>query len=261
MEQEKILEWFCSDVDFHVKKVVKQHWYKSKYSYLNCPRPEYGLLLVVGGNVSFVTEHEAVTAQAGDLVFLPKYSRYEAVFLDEAEDYLVCFDADEDCFGSNSPMILCESVNIACHEKFRRLSDENKCTVCTQLHNKGSFLLLLDSIVEAAKNDSDKHNDIVKHACELLQKNERLTVEQIAKKCAVSPSLLRQIFIERLGVSPIRYRMDMKMRQAMYLIEATDMTVYEIAEHLSFFDAAYFCKVFRAHTGMTPKQYEKSKRL
>lgn len=134
-------------------------------------------------------------------------------------------------------------------------------TTRTQLYNKGSFLLLLDSIVEFVKNDSDEHNNIVKRACELLQKNEKLTVEQIAKKCAVSASLLRQLFAKKFGISPIQYRMNIKMRQAMYLIESTDMTVSEIAEHLSFFDAAYFCKVFRAHTGMTPKQYANGKRL
>jgi AraC-like DNA-binding protein len=51
------------------------------------------------------------------------------------------------------------------------------------------------------------------------------------------------------------------MKRAMYLIESTNMTVNEIAESLSFFDAAYFCKVFRAYTGMTPTQYAKSKRI
>ena len=158
-------------------------------------------------------------------------------------------------------MIVSESVNLVCYEKFRILSDENRYTARTQLYNKGSFLLLLDSIVESVKNDRDEHNNIVKCACELLQKNDKLTIEQIAKKCAVSTSLLRRIFTEKLGVSPVKYRMDMKLRHAMYLIESTKMTVGEIAERLSFFDEAYFCKVFRSHTGMTPTQYAKSKRI
>ena len=86
-------------------------------------------------------------------------------------------------------------------------------------------------------------------------------IEQIAKECAVSTSLLRRLFIEKFQIPPIQYRMNMKMKRAMYLIESTNMTVSEIAESLSFFDAAYFCKVFRAYTGMTPTQYAKSKRI
>ncbi len=261
MDQETVLQWFCSDVDFCVTKVLKQHWYKSKYSYLNNPRPDFGLLLLVSGRVSYVTEHGTVSAGAGNLVFLPKHSRYKAVFSDEADDYLICFDSDEDRFLSCAPMILFESVDLACVEKFHRLSEENRYIVRTQLYNKGSFLLLLDSIVESAKDKSDGHSNIVKTACELLQRNEKITIEQIAKKCAVSTSLLRQLFIEKLGISPTRYRMNMKMKQAMYLIESTNMTVSEIAEYLSFFDTAHFCKVFRAYTGMTPTQYAKSKSI
>lgn len=261
MDKDTVLQWFCSDVDFPVTKVLKQYWSKSKFSYLNKPRPDYGLMLLVRGSVDFITEGGSVFARSGNLVFLSKGSRYEALFSDEAEDYLICFDADEERFLSCVPMILSESVDLTCFEKFRILSEENRYTARTNLYNKGSFLLLLDSIVQSVKNESDTYINIINLACELLEKNEKITVEQIAKNCAVSPSLLRQLFIKRLGISPIQYRMNMKMKQAMYLIESTNMTVNEVAESLSFYDAAYFCKIFRVHTGMTPTQYGKCKRI
>ena len=261
MDKETVLQWFCSDVDFLVTKVLKQYWYKSKFSYLNKPRPDYGLMLLVRGSVDFITEEGSVPARSGNLVFLSKGSRYEALFSDEAEDYLICFDRDEERFLSCAPMILSESVDLTCFEKFRILSEDNRYTSRMQLYNKGSFLLLLDSIVQSVKNESDTHSNIINLACELLEKNEKITVEQIAKNCAVSPSLLRQLFIKRLGISPMQYRMNMKMKQAMYLIESTNMTVNEVADSLSFYDAAYFCKIFRVHTGMTPTQYRKCKRI
>lgn len=261
MEKEKVIQWFCSGVDFRVTKVLKQRWYNKKYSYLNSPRPDFGLMLLVSGSVEFFSECGTISARAGNLVFLSKHSRYEAVFSNEADDYLICFDTPEEDIMSFAPMILLENVDLACLEKIRVLSEENRYTTHTQLYNKGSLLLLFDSIVEATKNESDKDSYVVKRACEYLQKNEKLTIEQVAKQCAVSTSLLRQLFIKRLGISPIRYRKNMKMRQAMYLIESTNMTVSEIAEQLSFFDTAYFCKVFRSYTGMTPTQYAKTKRI
>lgn len=261
MDKERVLRWLGSDVDFRVTKAIKQHWYKSKYSYLNKPRPDFGLMLLVSGSVEFLIEQGSVSAHAGNLVFLSKNSRYEALFSDEVDDYLICFDADEDVFLSYEPMILSESVDLECYEKIRMLSEENRYTMRTNLYNKGSFLLILDKVLASAKDESDAHSTVVKIACELLQRNERITIEEISKKCAVSTSLLRQIFINKLGVSPIQYRIDMKMKQAMYLIESTNMTVSEIAEHLSFYDTAYFCKMFRGYTGMTPTQYGKSKRI
>ena len=261
MEKERLLQWFCSGANFRVTKVLKQHWYKSKYSYLNEPRPDHGLMLLVSGRVDFLTEQGTVSVQAGNLVFLPKHSHYEAVFSDEVDDYLICFDADEDRFLSCLPIILSESVDLNCLEKFRILSEENRYTERKRLFNNGSFLLLLDSIVEFVKNENDERIDIIKRACELLQKNDKITIEQIAKKCAVSISSLRQLFIEKIGLSPMRYRMNIKIKQAMYLIESTNMTVSEISEYLSFYDTAYFCKTFRNYTGMTPTQYGKCKRI
>lgn len=261
MDKESVLHWFGSGVDFHVTKVLKQHWYHRKYSYLDAPRPDFGLMLLVRGSVDFLTEHTTVSARAGNLVFLSKHSRYEAVFSDAVEDYLICFDADVRDIPPSPPMILAETVDLSVFEKIRALSDENSFTLRPYLYNKGSFLLILNSIMESVRAESDEHGNIVKAACALLQKNDQITVEQLAKECAISTSLLRRLFAERLGMSPVQYRTDIKIRRAMYLLETTDMTVNEIAEALSFFDAAYFCKVFRAHTGMTPTQYAKSKRI
>jgi AraC-like DNA-binding protein len=52
-----------------------------------------------------------------------------------------------------------------------------------------------------------------------------------------------------------------RCRSILRTLDNREMTVSEIAASLSFFDAAYFCKVFRAHTGMTPTQYARSKRI
>ena len=43
------------------------------------------------------------------------------IFSDEADDYLICFDTDEDRFLSCSPMILSESVDLAYYGNCRFL--------------------------------------------------------------------------------------------------------------------------------------------
>ncbi len=261
MNKEMVLQFFSSDVDFRVTKVLKQHWHKSKFSYLSSPRPDYGLMLLSRGSVDFLTASGTVSAHSGNLVFLSKNSRYEAVFAGEADNYLICFDADFNMFLPSDPIVLIKNTDLACFEKIRVLVEENRRTERSKLYNKGAFFLLLDSVAEAAGNEGNNHSDIIKYACELMQKDPKLSIEQIAKECAVSTSLFRQVFIKKIGVSPRRYRMDMKLKQAIYLIESTDMTIGEIAESLSFFDTAYFCKVFKAHIGMTPKEYAKNKKF
>ena len=85
MIEQDILSFLKSDAKFFTSKILKQHWKESKYSYINLPRPDYGLMLVLKGNVTFVTDKEILTASAGNFVFLPKNSRYEAVFVDETD--------------------------------------------------------------------------------------------------------------------------------------------------------------------------------
>ena len=89
----------------------------------------------------------------------------------------------------------------------------------------------------------------------------KLGVGEVARACTVSESGLRQIFKEQTGMTPIEYRLYAKMKQAEYLLEATGMSISEIADKLGFFDAAYFCKVFKRHIGLTPKEYSKNKNM
>ena len=84
MNKQEILS-FLKNGNFHTTKILKQHWRENKYSYHNAPRPDYGLLLVLKGNVDFRTGDEVLSVSAGSVVFLPQGSEYEAGFLDEAD--------------------------------------------------------------------------------------------------------------------------------------------------------------------------------
>ena len=87
------------------------------------------------------------------------------------------------------------------------------------------------------------------------------TLARVAEHCFFSPAYCDNLFKAQTGMTPAQYRTDVKLKQAVYLLESTDLTVHEIAEKLNFFDAAYFCKVFRSRVGITPKQYVKNKKI
>ena len=62
-------------------------------------------------------------------------------------------------------------------------------------------------------------------------------------------------------MTPVEYRLYAKLRRAAYLLESTDMSVCEVSNEIGFFDTAYFCKVFKKHMGITPKQYSHNKKI
>ena len=261
MQSKEILEWLNTDTDFYTTKILKQHWKESKYSYRTAPRPDFGMLLVMKGSIDFITDGEVLTARAGNLVFLPKHSRYEAVFTDEVDDLLVSFDTKGKELLMDAPIVLSERTPLSCVERFRALVEGHFYKELTWLQKKGLFYLLLDAVITDAEAQANEHRHLIDQAKALLQDASEPSIGEIAKRCAVSESGLRQIFKEQTGLTPTQYRTDIKLKKAIYLLESTDLTVSEITEHLHFFDAAYFCKVFRSRVGITPKQYVKNKKI
>ncbi len=88
-----------------------------------------------------------------------------------------------------------------------------------------------------------------------------LTVEELAKRCNVSQTRLRQLFkVYTDGLSPVEYRNSLRIAKAKELVSNAhnNYSLESIAEMLGFYDASYFIKTFTKLTGMTPKEYRSS---
>lgn len=265
MYKQKLLDYLCSSsqsrMALYPTKILKQYWKESRFSYLNTPRPDFGFMLLLKGTVNFISNGGTLKAEAGNLIFLPKNCYYEAIFSGEAEDYLVCFDTAESFPELSEPIKLFDRASAFCAERFRTINEENFSGPKTKLYIHGLFYLLLDAIATNAESERGTHYSLVCKVKELLEGEENISVADIAKKSAVSESGLRRIFRERVGISPNEYRMEIRLKRATYLLESTDMTVNEIAGRLGFFDAAYFCKLFKKRFGKTPREYAENKKL
>ena len=245
---------------FTVNKALKQSWKHNRYSYRDTPRPDHALMLVIHGSILFETSGTKLEAHAGDVIFLPKHSHYEAIFESETQDYLVNFDTPSGDPRVLEPTRLCSNAPLPCYQGCEALVDAVLLEFCTSLRIKGLFYLLLDSIAKSMVPSSSLERSLVDRIKERLCEDER-TLSEIAKDCGLSASVLRKEFKEHTGVSPASYRLHHKLTRAKYLLESTDLSVSEIAEQLHFYDAAYFCKLFKRTTGITPLQFAKNKHL
>lgn len=258
-----MVDIFDMDCNITPVKAIKQHWTKQKFSYMETPRPDYGIMLLLNGRIDFISKSEIVCAKPGNVIFLPKNCYYEAQFhieLGDTDNYLINFDADKGFCGHTKPEIIVKNASIACADLFRQFVDENYIKAVS-FRSKGLLYLLLDSVLSEKENKNTELNKVLEKAADLLQKDENISISAIARNCSVSESGLRKIFKDNLGMSPTQYRLNIKLNKAKYLLESTDMTVGEISEKLGFFDCAYFTKVFSKQTGMTPKKYSQSKKL
>ena len=258
-----VFDFLNSGTCFLPTFAAKQCWTRSHFSYLSTPRPDYGLMLLVEGRMEFKTAGQMLVAKAGDVIFLPKNCFYDAIFHNETNavsNYLVNFDVKNSTFFPKTPIMLFENA-AALEDSFRQQIENKTRFADAPLQRIGRFYLFLDAISAYRKRIYSEHQDTLRTAQALLRDERDLSVQEIARLCCTSESSLRRLFKNALGISPVNYRIRARLDQAMYLFDATDLSVAEVAERLRFYDVAYFCKVFRTHVGVTPKQYTQNKKL
>ena len=84
-------------------------------------------------------------------------------------------------------------------------------------------------------------------------------VQEVAAGLGIRVSTLNRLFQERLGVSPMRYRLESRIARAQYLLGNTSLSVKEIAYKLGYCNQFYFSQEFRRITGMTPRESRRQK--
>ncbi|MGN0596195.1 MAG: helix-turn-helix domain-containing protein [Ruminiclostridium sp.] len=89
----------------------------------------------------------------------------------------------------------------------------------------------------------------------LAHSDEKITQNDVAKACFVNKSYLSHVFKLETRISFVDYISAVKIARAKKIICEEDLMIFEAAKKLGFDDADYFCRKFKAVTGLTPKSY------
>lgn len=85
----------------------------------------------------------------------------------------------------------------------------------------------------------------------------RLTLEAMAGALQTSPVYLSRVIKQELGASFNSYLTQIRIRRAAQLLNATELTIAEIAEQVGYETQHYFSTAFKRTTGISPLQYRK----
>jgi AraC family transcriptional regulator of arabinose operon len=85
----------------------------------------------------------------------------------------------------------------------------------------------------------------------------RLTVPDLAAAVDLSPSRFAHVFRCTMGVSPLRYVHDLRMRRAQQLLADTSLPVHEVRRQVGWRDPSHFSKAFRRRFGVGPRRYRR----
>ncbi|MEH7493868.1 helix-turn-helix domain-containing protein, partial [Neobacillus niacini] len=90
---------------------------------------------------------------------------------------------------------------------------------------------------------------------------EEINHDDLATTIGLTPNYVSTLFKKEVGITISEYVQHVKIDEAKKLIEYSSTPISEICSLLNFTDQSYFTKVFKKHTGITPKQYREKHHL
>ena len=104
---------------------------------------------------------------------------------------------------------------------------------------------------------SDINNPITQ-VVEFIRMNlkENISMKNLSEKACMSSTSFYRFFKRELGVSPIEFVLNEKIKCAKLLLKNPSIQINEVCYLSGFEDANYFIRLFKKHEGITPKQYQ-----
>lgn len=220
------------------------------------------LSIRIQGEATFKSGAQTMTVRRGDLLYIPRRSRYtqqsegETViafhFINytqtptELPERLTFENAQE------AEQLFCDAYN-AWNQKKPGYKYE-----CTALLYRLLYLAKQQQHGDAL--DTVGPNERIAGALDYLHKHykeDKVSVANLAAMATMSEAYFRQVFRKLYGVSPCRYMTNLRLEYAAQLLQSQLYTVGEVGEKAGFTDVKYFERVFKARYGCTPNQYKK----
>ncbi|OXB03789.1 AraC family transcriptional regulator [Flavobacterium pectinovorum] len=101
-------------------------------------------------------------------------------------------------------------------------------------------------------------NNLIFEITEFIKLNlkENINLKSLSEKACMSNVSFYRFFKRELGMSPIEYILNEKIKHAKKLLRNPELQINEVCYLVGFEDANYFTRLFKKYEGITPKQYQ-----
>lgn len=110
------------------------------------------------------------------------------------------------------------------------------------------------SIDEGIFNPNNPIAEVIEYI--RLNLKENINLKNLSDKACMSTTSFYRFFKRELGMSPIEFVLNEKMKCAKKLLKNPTIQINEVCYLSGFEDANYFTRMFKKHEGITPKQYQ-----
>lgn len=110
-----------------------------------------------------------------------------------------------------------------------------------------------DTAAKSVPTATDKAKQMMRYLNDHYQ--QPITLGDIAAAAYLSPRECQRVFQACLGITPMRYLMQLRLAKAAELLRTQDVGITEICYQCGFQNSSYFAKKFHQRYGRTPREY------
>lgn len=220
---------------------------------------EGSLLINAGASKLKLTE--------GDLFYIPEGVRYTAVWSGNPQIEYYNFNVVSNSYDSSLSsggfaLQKIEGLSVSetledIRQIFNLMQTEKRVRKIEALGLYYAFYAKAFPLLKEA--EPQKYSPVLIKAIEYIDQNytENFSVADLASVCFVSESRLHHIFTEKLGITPIKYRNQIRVEHAAHDLRSSSLPIEDISARHGFNSPTYFRETFKEYTGLTPKEYRK----
>ena len=238
-------------------------------------RVDWQLIYISAGEGHFILDGREIIISAGNMVLYQPKQEQRYFFLGEnsSQYWFVHFTGTQVrniLKHYNIPLdgyVLHTGISYEYEDLFKKMRDE--LVECSPEYEEMLALLFRELLItinrrmhEGAPRIAGFTQDEVTYAKNYFIEhyNEDINIERYAASRNMSTSWFNKCFRSITGVSPMKFVLDVRMRNAQILLETTDGTISEIALLVGYDNPMYFSRVFRKEKGLSPLKYRKAYR-
>lgn len=145
------------------------------------------------------------------------------------------------------------------YDEFRVVEKDRYFAATKLIEMMVNNLSSLDLVMKIAKNnvDSERVDSRVRVAVKFINENyaSKITLAQLAEMSYVSENYFSKLFMRAMKQNVTDYITSCRIEKAKEFLLQTDIKIGKIAEMVGVEDPAYFHRMFKKYTGMTPNNF------